>query len=94
MVVPPSTAGDIVSVEASGVACSGVTATCDETTSNGCIDYAIVPNVAGECDVTVIFSDATQLSKSFTFGGTPTCCGDLGGGGQLDAIHPTDGGAG
>ena len=97
VVVPPSTANDITSVAASGAACAGVTAECDQSATNGCIDYVFVPVAAGDCDVTVIFSDGSQLDKTITFGGEPTCCGDLGGGGQIDAIPPTpaaDGGAG
>lgn len=97
VVVPPETANEVTSVAASGVACAGVTAECDQTATNGCIDYVFVPVAAGDCDVTVIYSDGSQLQKTITFGGEPTCCGDLGGGGQIDAIPPTpvaDGGAG
>ncbi len=97
VVVPPATANEVMSVAASGAACAGVTAECDQNAANGCIDYVLVPVAAGDCDVTVIFSDGSQLDKTITFGGEPTCCGDLGGGGQIDAIPPTpaaDGGAG
>jgi hypothetical protein len=91
VVVPAASAAEVVSVSASGPACTGVTGSCDQQGTTGCVDYAVVPNVAGDCAVTVTFSDGSLQQETFTFGGTPTCCGDLGGGGELDVVAPAGG---
>ncbi len=91
VVVPAASAARVASVTASGAACTGVTGACDQQGDTGCVDYAVVPSVAGECAVTVTFTDGSLQEQTFTFGGTPTCCGDLGGGGELDVVPPSDG---
>ena len=99
MVVPAASAAEVAAVTASGAACSGVTGTCDQQGATGCVDYAVVQSVAGDCAVTVTFTDGSMQAQTFTFGGAPTCCGDLGGGGELDVVPPSaapavDGGGG
>lgn len=60
----------------SGAACQGVTATCLQSSGNGCLIYNVRPAAPGNCHIDVALSDHT-FTSDVTIKRTAGCCPGL-----------------